>query len=69
MVPGVRRRCIGRGRTMGGVRRMRAVSSTVPAVHRARVQHSGIAENHGEPEREQCVQRSGEAGKAAHERA
>jgi hypothetical protein len=73
MVRRIRRSHVGGRR---GVRRMltmttagrgrRRMGRAMATVHRARMQHPGIAEYHGEPEREQCVQQSGEAGKAAH---
>jgi len=50
---------------MGGGRacRGRRVPRAVPAVHRTGVQHARVAEDDGEPEREQRVQ---EAGERAH---
>lgn len=60
------RRCM--RRTMATMATM-ATMPTMATVHRARVQHPRVAKHHGEPEREQRVQRSGQAGKATHERA
>ena len=48
----MRGRCVMR-RRVSVVRRTRAALHRVRAVHRARVQHPRIAEDDGEPEREQ----------------
>ena len=73
MVRRIRRSHVGGGRDVrrvptmtGGSRGRRRMGRAMATVHRARMQHAGIAEHHGEPEREQRVQQSGEAGKAAH---